>query len=119
MNNAFIAIENISLEVEDRVDNTPTLRQRESDLAKIIDAINNLSVNKDWLVLKEKIFDGVIESLKKERDNEVEKQPINGPKVHSINGQLAWAKKYSNIANLASIYKLELDNLRKQINANS
>lgn len=118
MNNSFLAIQNIELEMEvkQEVDNKPVLRARETELLKILEAIKNLSVNKDWLTLKELVFDGVGEALKKQRDIEVERKPLNGPLIHSINGQIAWAKKYSNISNLASIYKLELDNVRKSLN---
>lgn len=117
MNNSFLAFQNIELEMEvkEELDKKPVLRARETEIIKILEAINNLSVNKDWLTLKDLIFDNVVEVLKKEREREIEKQPINGPKVHSLNGQLAWAKKYSNISNLASIYKLELDSIRKQL----
>jgi hypothetical protein len=120
MNNSLITIENILLEVQEdeKPDLKPSLRQKESETLAIIKAIEGLSSNKDWLLLKEKIFDGVLESLKKQREVEVEKKPLNGPVIHSLNGQLAWAKKYSNISNLASIYKQELDNIRRKLNAN-
>lgn len=114
MNNSMIP--NEMLEMDEPVDNTVHFRQKEAELIKILEAINGLSANPDWLLLKEKIFDGVVDGLKKQRDIEVEKQPLNGPKIHSINGQLTWAKKYSNIADLAHIYKLELANIRKQLN---
>ena len=80
MNNSFLAIQNVELEMEvkQEVDNKPILRARETELLKILEAIKNLSVNKDWLTLKELIFDGVVEVLKKEREREIEKQPING-----------------------------------------
>jgi hypothetical protein len=112
MNNSSLTDDTFDLPV----DNTVRYREKESDLVKIIEAINRLAVNPDWNFLQEKIFDGVVEGLKKERDNEVEKQPLNGPKIHSINGQLKWAKKYSNVVDLAQIYKLELTNVRKQLN---
>jgi len=113
MNNSFI-VEN-SLELETPVDNTERFRQKESELITIIEAINKVAESYEWQILKEKIFDGVVENLKKQRDTEVEKKPLNGPLIHSLNGQLAWAKKYSDFAKLADIYKLELANVRKQL----
>jgi hypothetical protein len=47
----------------------------------------------------------------------VEKKPLNGPLIHSINGQLAWAKIFLNLPDLVNKYKAELDNVRKQLNA--
>jgi hypothetical protein len=119
MNNSFIAMENVSLELEVPVDNTVALRQKETELVAIIKAITNIAELREWKLLQEKIFDGVVASLKRQRDTEVEKKPLNGPVIHSLNGQLAWAKKYSDFARLADIYKLELQNIRKQLNAKS
>lgn len=117
MNNSFIAIENVSLNEDKKDINKPFLRAKETKLTAVIEAIVRLANNEDWLLLKEEVFDGVVESLKKQRDTEVEKKPLNGPVIHSLNGQLVWAKKYSDILTLAEIYKLELVNIRKVLNA--
>ena len=118
MNNSFIAMENVSLELDARVDNTEHFRERETELIAIIDAIIKVAESKEWQTLKNKIFDGVVQSLKQERDTEVEKKPLNGPKIHDLNGQIRWAKKYLDLLSLASIYKQELVNVRNQLNAN-
>lgn len=116
MNNSLIAIENVSLELDEPVDNTGVFREKETELLAIIEAITKVAESKEWLVLKTRVFDGVVESLKRRRDVEIEKKPLNGPMIHSLNGQLEWAKKYSDLLTLASIYKLELVNVRKQLN---
>lgn len=116
MNNSFIATQNVSMKLEDTVDLTVPLKQREIKLVKILEAIDKVSNSSEWLTLKHEVFDGVVESLIKNRDTEVEKKPLNGPMIHSLNGQLAWAKKYSNLASLADIYKQELSNTRKALN---
>lgn len=109
-------MESVNLE-ETPVDNTVRFRERESELIAIIEAFETVGASSEWKLLKEKVWDGVISSLLKQRDMEVEKKPLNGPLIHSINGQLAWAKKYLNISDLANIYKLELQNIRKNLNA--
>lgn len=118
MNNSF-ALENSIEHLLDETpaDNSERLRARETELIQIIEAITKIAESAEWLVLKEKIFDGVVDSLKKLRDVEVEKKPLNGPMIHSINGQLAWAKRYADFIKLADIYKLELINTRKKLNA--
>ncbi len=116
MNNSFIAIENVSLELESPVDNTVHFRQQESELVAIIEAINKVAESQEWKLLQDKVFNGVVESLKKEREVQVERQPLNGPLIHNLNGQIKWAKKYSDLSSLASIYKQQLINIRKQLN---
>lgn len=118
MNNSFIAIENVSLALEEPLDNSESLRVKETELMQIIEAIEMIANSREWKLLKEKIFDGVLEGLKRQRDFEVEKKPLNGPVIHSLNGQLVWAKKYSDFSTLANIYKLELESVRKLLNAN-
>ena len=118
MNNSFIAVENISLELEQVSEpklNLVKLREKETELIKLIEAINKIGASSEWQYLRDNLFKGVVESLKRQRDSEVEKKPLNGPVIHSLNGQLAWAKKYLDIATLADIYKLELANIRKQL----
>lgn len=117
MNNSFIAMESVSLELETPTDNEEKYRTREAELLSIIEAINTVAESREWKILQDKVFNGVVDALKHQRDIEIEKKPLNGPMIHSLNGQLAWAKKYSNFASLADIYKLELQNIRKRLNA--
>lgn len=119
MNNSFIAMENVTLEMEETVDNTVHFRQRESELRAIIEAINKIAETEEWKVLKEKIFDGVLINLERRLQTEIKKKPLNGPMIHSLNGQIEWAEKYTNFITLANIYKQELINVRKQLNGKS
>jgi len=118
MNNSFISIENIALELETPVDNTVHFRKKEAELIKIIEALSKVIESKDWQFLQDTVFNGVVENLKREREFEVDKQPLNGPKIHNLNGQIKWAKKYLDLSSLALIYKQELVNVRKQLNGN-
>lgn len=120
MNNSFLATESVTLELEEipKVD-LVRLREQETELLKIIQAIEDVAKSEAWGVLKEKVFDGVVTTLKKRRDYEVEKKPLNGPLIHSINGQLEWAKRYSDFSSLANIYKQELTKVRSKLNESS
>ena len=110
-------MESVSLEMEQPLDNTELFRNKETELIQIIEAIEKIAESREWAILKEKLFDGVVAGLLRQRDTEVEKKPLNGPLIYSINGQLAWAKKYSDFASLSNIYKVELQNVRTKINA--
>lgn len=119
MNNSKLEIDFTTLETEEeKADIKPLLRQRETELATVVDAITRVSATDDWMLLQDRVFNGVVEGLKKQRDAEVEKKPLNGPMIHSLNGQLAWAKKFTDLTKLADIYKLELSNIRKKLNGN-
>lgn len=115
MNNSFIAFQ--SLELEEKVDITPNLRAEEEKLVRIIQAIEAIAVSPEWQILKDNVFDGVVESLERQKNVETSKQPINIDKVHSLNGQLAWAKKYSNFTSLGEVYRLRLREIKEKLNA--
>lgn len=114
MNNA-----NLGMEEEIVVDTTVFLRQRKTELVKIIEAINNLSKNDDWQVLKGLVFDGMVEKLEKTLQAEAKKIELNAPEIYRLNGQLTWAKRYSDLYKLAETYKAELNNITKKLNENA
>lgn len=117
MNNSFLAINNVSLELDTPLDNTVHFRERETELVKIIDALTAIAESKEWKILEDTIFKDVVKNLLRDRDREASvEQSLNGPKIHNLNGQIKWARKYLDLSSLASIYKQELVNVRNQLN---
>jgi len=106
---------NVSLTLDEPVDNTAILRAEEMKLTKIIQAIEAVSQSPEWQILKELVFDGVVESLERQKNSETSQQPINTDKVHSLNGQLAWAKRYSNFSSLTEVYRLKLKEVKDKL----
>lgn len=104
MNNAFV-------QEEPKIDRKPMLRQREQTLQETVEAIEAISQSNYWQVLKNNVFDGLVETLGRKLADEKEEIEI-----HRLQGQIAWARKFSNFKSLADAYRLELTNIRKQIN---
>lgn len=117
MNNFKVAMENIF--EEEIVDTAPILRQRQTELLKIVEAIGEVAKTDQWKVLKELIFDGVVEALEKRMKVESTKAELNSPEIYRLNGQLAWAKRYSDLNKLVEAYKIELNNITKKLNENA
>lgn len=119
MDNSFITMQNITIEMDEPVDNTERLSLREQELVKLIESLQLVIKSPEWKWLEANLWNGVVGSILRLRDNEVEKKPLNGPMIHSLNGQLAWAKKYANLSHLVDIYRQELEGIRKALkNAN-
>lgn len=114
MNNSFV----IETEegAEEVVDFSERLGTRESELKKIIEAIRVVSTSDGWRTLKKIVFDGVLDSLQRRLASEANKMPINEKEIYNLQGQIAWAKKYSNLDTLANTYKNELISVRLQLN---
>lgn len=108
MNNSQVA--NLNLEEEQPIDRKPFLRQREIELVKLIEAIENLKSSNYWNILED-FFTREVGKLRNELDDE--RDTI---KIYRLQGNLEWAKKYSDLSKLSERYREELINIRKQIN---
>lgn len=111
MNNSKIAIDNVSLELDEPMDTGPLLRQRETELIAIIEALENIQASDYWKLLKDKLFDGVVESLRrrllKEKDS---------AEIFRLQGQVVWAEKYSDLSKLTTAFRNELANVKSKLN---
>lgn len=120
MNNSLLAIEAISQEKpepqEVELDTSPWLRSREGELVTIVEALRSIEESESWSSLKKHVFDGVLENLERRLASEAQKATINEREMYKLQGQIVWAKKYSNLGTLADIFKLELTNIKKKLN---
>lgn len=117
MNNAKIAIDFAEEEFE--ADKAPIIRQRQEEVVSIIEALQRLAGNGDWKVLKVLVFDGLVATLEQRLKLEATKKLIDTDELHRLNGQLIWAKRYSDLYKLIDVYKLELTSLKDKLNASS
>ena len=101
----------VSVEFEEKkVDVNPLLRHQLQDLTDIIEAIQHIASSNYWKVLKDKVFDGILESLKKKLSNE--KDQIE---IYRLQGQIAWADKYADLDKLIEVYRKELQRVRSKL----
>lgn len=110
MNNSKFAVENVFK--EEVVDRKPQLREEESKLVKIIEALATIADSKEWSTLKNTVFDGVVETLDKQLKNEASKDDPDKMVLAKINGQLVWARKYADLESLAGVFRLQLTQVR-------
>lgn len=88
------------------------MHEREGVLVKIVEAIGSLSNTNEWSTLKTYVFDGVVENLEKRLVAEAKKRPLVPEELYQLQGQITWAKRYSNLEELREMYRLELTNVR-------
>lgn len=96
----------------------PWLRAREGELVKIIEAVRKVEDSEAWSTLKTHVLDGVLESLEKRLASEAAKPEVNNSEIYRLQGQIAWAKKYSKLDTLANAFRLELTNIRQKLHGN-
>lgn len=100
------------------VDTTVILRERKIELTRIVESIDLLSQIKEWQTLKELIFDKMVERLEKNLQAEAKKNELLPAEIYRLQGQIAWAKRYSDLYKLAEAYKQELNSINKKLNEN-
>ena len=116
MNNSFL---NLDLAEEKPVDTSPRLRERETEVVKIIESLNEISGTKEWSTLKKYIFDGLVERLEKELKAEARKDGPDSNKLGKLSGQLLWAERYATLDKLIVQFRTELTNIRLQLHGRS
>lgn len=115
MNNAKLAIDYVEEQFE--AEKAPLIRQRQEEVVKIIEALESLVLNGNWKVLKILLFDGLVVALEARLKLEASKKMIDVNELNILNGQLMWAKRYSDLNKLIDVYKLELTQLGDKLNA--
>lgn len=115
MNNALLTDPTVDLSVEETGVDLVRMRERESRLVKLIEALGGLSKNKEWSTLREELFDGDLESLERKQAAEANKLEVSLPNLYRLQGQMIQAKRWD-LDSLAAQYQAELANIRKQLN---
>jgi len=95
------------------IDRIPFLREKERTLMQTIEAIKAIKSSEYWTVLENNIFKGLVESLNKKLANEK-----NDVEIYRLQGQLVWARKYSDFSSLLKVFESELKAIRSQIKPN-
>lgn len=107
MNNSLLMIENASLEMEEETDVSPRLRERETELLAILEALKNISTSKFWKTLENKLFtpdfNSALHKLRKEK---------NPTEMYRLQGRLDELEKLSKLSTLQQIYINELSQIR-------
>ena len=106
MNNSYIAQKNIDFGSE-QPDTSPMLRQRETELVAIMDAVKHIQTSKYWQVCVDKIFkpdfDKLGDKLRKEK---------NPTEMYRLQGKLSELEKVINFTKIYEIYYQELQSIR-------
>jgi hypothetical protein len=93
----------------------PTLHSKEGTGVKIIEALLKINETQEWKVLKELVFDDLVGSLERRLLAEAKKDEPNTMELARLNGQLTWAKKYSDLEKFSNEYRVEIKNIRSKI----
>ena len=91
------------------------LQEQQGELTRLVEAINRVEASEDWRKLKELLLDGIVEKLERQLKDEAKKDEVSLPKLYRLQGQIEWARKYSNLKKISDEKRLEIENIKKQI----
>lgn len=91
------------------------LRVKQDELVKILEAFASLEQSKEWETLKELVFDRSLVSIERQLLNEASAPQVNIEKLYRLQGELSWAKKYSDLSRFMEGLKGQLENIKNQL----
>lgn len=105
---------NSLLPTEETKDETTRLRERDSVLVRLIEAITDIQATSAWSTLKEEEFDDEMARLERLLKAESLKKTLDDPEIYRLQGRIETAKKFS-LDKLLSDYRSERDTIRKKL----
>lgn len=106
----------VQVDLEPEVpDNAPRLNAEEARLLRIIEALQQVQQIKAWSSLKTEVFDNLVNVLDKELKSEAKKEDVDPRKLNRLAGEIKWAERFSDLSKLENTYKVQLQNVRKQL----
>lgn len=91
------------------------LRQKQTELANLIEALVKLEESKEWNTVKELVFDKSLVAIERQILNESLAKEINTNKLYKLQGEWAWSKQYSDTPRFISTLKKQLEDINKQL----
>jgi len=91
-----------------------TLEERHDELVKILQSFEILEKSKEWVILKDLVYDRELSSVERQLFNASLENPLDIAKLYTLQGRRAQAKKYE-INHFIETLKKELESVNKQI----
>jgi len=89
------------------------LRERQSELMRLLEALGKLDKSEEWHVLKELVFDKSVIAVERQLLNESLAKEIDTNKLYKLQGEWAWAKQYGDVNRFADTLKTQLEEIKK------
>jgi uncharacterized Zn finger protein len=91
------------------------LREEQTRLIKIVEALTKLDKSKEWSTLKELVFNKSLEAIERQIKVESLGETINTDKLYNLQGQWAWAKQFCDTDRFAETLKKQLEEIKKRL----
>jgi hypothetical protein len=91
------------------------LREEQTRLLKIIDALSKLDKSKEWDTFKETVFAKSLTAIERQMLNECVAKDVDINKIYRLQGEWAWAKQFTETDRFVENLKKQLEEIKKKL----
>lgn len=91
------------------------LREKQTELVKIIDALSKLENSKEWGILKDLIFDKALAGIERQILNIALAKDIDVNALYKLQGEWAWSKHYNDLRQFGEVLKKQLEDIKSKL----
>lgn len=88
---------------------------RQQELQAIIKAFDALEKSREWQIVKEKVYRPSLQSIERQMLLASREKEIDLNKIYHLQGELAWASKYTDTDKYIEYLKKELENINSKL----
>jgi len=96
-------------------ENKALLREEQTRLIKIIEALSKLDKSKEWESLKEEVYAKSLLAIERQMLNECMSPTIKTDKLYKLQGEWAWAKQFADVDRYVDSLKRQLEQIKKKL----
>ena len=91
------------------------LRERQTEIRKILEAIDELQQTKGWKTLQEVLFSKSLDAIERQLKNEALAVKVDTDKIYKLQGEWVWAKQFMDIPSFTKTLKAQLTELNRKL----
>jgi hypothetical protein len=95
--------------------NKESLREQQGALIKLVGAFADLEGSKEWQIIKEQVHTPTVARIERQILNEAQAPIIDVDKIYRLQGELAWARRFSDINKFAETLKRQLEDIKNKL----
>lgn len=102
--------------MDEKLENSQvSLREKQSELIRVIEGFEKLKTSKEWETLNELIFSKSLKAIERQLLNETLAPEISIEKLYKLQGEWVWAKQYTELDRFMETLKRQLEEIKKRL----
>lgn len=91
------------------------LREKQTELIKLLETLQGLEKTDEWQTLKELVFKPSLNAIQKQIISEALNPTIDTNKLYRLQGEWTWAKQHADTDRFASTLKKQIEDIKNKL----